>query len=50
MGQALLQTLEEGLGDKFTPEVKEAWTAFYTMVADKMKEGLHEAHATQADA
>ena len=48
MGQALIKTLEEGLGEKFTFEVREAWTAFYTMVADKMKEGLHE--AIQADA
>src|SRR5262245_56189767 len=33
VGAALLWTLEEGLGDQFTPRVKEAWTAVYTLVA-----------------
>lgn len=44
VGEAFIWTLETGLGDKFTPEVKEAWTTFYKMVGDKMKEGLHEAY------
>lgn len=34
VGTALLWTLEEGLGDQFTPRVKEAWTAVYTLVAE----------------
>jgi hemoglobin-like flavoprotein len=34
VGETLLWTLEKGLGDAFTPEVKEAWTAVYTLVAD----------------
>lgn len=50
VGQALIDTLEKGLGDKFTPEVKEAYIVFYTMVADNMKEGLHEAYAMQSNA
>ena len=50
VGQALIETLEKGLGDKFTPEVKEAYIEFYKMVADNMKEGLHEAYAMQNDA
>lgn len=50
MGQALIDTLEKGLGDKFTPEVKKAYIVFYKMVADNMKEGLHEAYAMQNDA
>lgn len=35
----LLWTLEQGLGDAFTPETKEAWTIMYTTVADVMKAG-----------
>lgn len=34
---ALLWTLEKGLGDAFTPEVKEAWTETYTTVANTMQ-------------
>lgn len=36
---ALLWTLEQGLGELFTPKVKEAWTVTYTTVASVMKEG-----------
>jgi hemoglobin-like flavoprotein len=35
---SLLWTLEQGLGDAFTPETKEAWTVMYTTVADVMKD------------
>jgi nitric oxide dioxygenase len=34
VGEALLWTLEKGLGDDFTPEVKAAWTKVYTVLAD----------------
>lgn len=37
VGTALLWTLESGLGEAFTPDVKEAWTAVYTVLADTMK-------------
>ena len=37
VGAALLWTLEQGLGEAFTPEVKEAWTVTYTVLADTMK-------------
>jgi len=37
VGGALLWTLEAGLGDAFTPEVKEAWTVVYTVLANTMK-------------
>ncbi len=40
---ALLWTLEQGLGDAFTVEVKEAWTAVYTVVADTMLSGCEVA-------
>jgi hemoglobin-like flavoprotein len=37
VAQALLWTLGKGLGPDFTPEVKDAWTAAYTILADTMK-------------
>jgi hemoglobin-like flavoprotein len=37
VGAALLWTLEQGLGPEFTPEVKAAWTATYTALADVMR-------------
>jgi hemoglobin-like flavoprotein len=33
VGQALLWTLEMGLGSAFTPETKEAWAAVYGLLA-----------------
>jgi hemoglobin-like flavoprotein len=38
VGSALIWTLEQGLGADFTPEVKEAWTTVYRLLADTMKE------------
>jgi len=35
-GEALLWTLEQGLGPNFTPEVREAWTALYRVVVSAM--------------
>ena len=43
VGQALLWTLEAGLGRQFTPEVKEAWTAVYGLLATTMKNAAREA-------
>ena len=40
---ALLWTLEQGLGDAFTEEVKEAWVAVYSIVADTMLSGCEAA-------
>ena len=37
VGAALLWTLEQGLGDEFTAELKDAWTAVYGMLADTMR-------------
>jgi hemoglobin-like flavoprotein len=37
VGEALLWTLERGLGPVFTPEVKAAWAALYGIVATTMK-------------
>jgi hemoglobin-like flavoprotein len=36
VGEALLWTLEQGLGPCFTPEIRAAWTALYRLVADTM--------------
>ena len=38
VGDALLWTLEQGLGADFTPEVGEAWTAAYGVLATTMKD------------
>ncbi len=45
VGAALLWTLEQGLGDAFTPEVKEAWAVTYTTLATVMKEAAASAAA-----
>lgn len=42
VADALLWTLEKGLGDDFTPEVKAAWVEVYTTLADTMKAGAAE--------
>ncbi len=39
---ALLWTLEKGLGDAWTPQVKEAWIVVYTTLADVMKAATKE--------
>ena len=38
VGEALLYTLEKGLDDSWTNELKAAWTEVYTTVATVMKE------------
>ena len=35
--EALLWTLEQALGEDFTPEVREAWSTCYHELADEMK-------------
>ena len=37
VGAALIWTLEKGLGRAFTPEVKDAWTTVYGVLASTMK-------------
>ncbi|MEM6620795.1 MAG: globin family protein [Pseudomonadota bacterium] len=36
VGEALIWTLEQGLGDAFTPEVKNAWIDAYTLISEAM--------------
>jgi hemoglobin-like flavoprotein len=38
---ALVWTLGQGLGESFTPEVKEAWIAAYGVLAKTMKDAVH---------
>jgi hemoglobin-like flavoprotein len=47
VGAALLWTLEQGLGAKFTPAVREAWAAAYELLSEVMQLGaLEEANLT----
>jgi hemoglobin-like flavoprotein len=42
VGQALLWTLEQGIGKGFTPQVRQAWATAYTVLADTMKDAAAE--------
>ena len=42
VGAALLWTLEKGLGNAFTPEVRDAWIAVYGLLAGTMKNAAKE--------
>jgi hemoglobin-like flavoprotein len=48
VGAALLKTLEQGLGDAFTAEVRAAWVALYGVVSTTMMAGASEAAAVAA--
>lgn len=37
VGEALLWTLEQGVGEEFTPQVREAWASAYELIASTMK-------------
>lgn len=37
VGAALIWTLQRGLGDAFTEEVREAWVSVYNAIGDRMK-------------
>jgi hemoglobin-like flavoprotein len=41
VGEALLWTLEQGLGEAFTPDIKEAWRETYTILASTAKDGAN---------
>ena len=40
---ALLYTLEVGLGDAWTPEVKDSWVEVYSLLSNTMKEAAYHA-------
>ena len=42
VAQALLSTLGQGLGEAFTPEVKQAWTETYMTLAGVMKQAAYQ--------
>lgn len=42
-GEALLWTLERGLRDALTPEVRDAWAAAWRIIANAMLTGMREA-------
>lgn len=42
-GASLLWTLDQGLGDDFTPEVEAAWTKTYALLSTTMKDAAAEA-------
>lgn len=42
VGEALIWTLGQGLGEAFTPAVQEAWTRTYAMIAEVMKTAAAE--------
>ncbi|MEM6365018.1 MAG: globin family protein [Planctomycetota bacterium] len=46
VGEALLWTLDKGLGDAFTAEVKEAWTETYVTLSTVMLDAAHESGST----
>jgi len=39
VGAALIGTLEEGLGDKFTPELRSAWIEAFVLISSLMRRG-----------
>ena len=41
VGNALLRTLKKGLGADFTPELCDAWTESFRMLARVMKEAAY---------
>jgi hemoglobin-like flavoprotein len=45
VGAALLWTLETGLGEAFTPELREAWAAAYRMLSETMIAAARQAGA-----
>jgi hemoglobin-like flavoprotein len=43
VGEALIWTLEQGLGPEFTPETRAAWTEVYLLLATTMQTAAEEA-------
>ena len=48
VGAALLKTLGQGLGEDFTPPVREAWTRVYGLIAEVMVTAARQPGATLA--
>jgi hemoglobin-like flavoprotein len=48
VGAALLWTLQVGLGESFTPELRDAWASAYNMLSERMMEAATGAASTHA--
>src|SRR4051794_26110494 len=48
VGAALLWTLQVGLGEAFTPELRDAWASAYQMLSERMMEAAREAAPAHA--
>ncbi|TSA80607.1 hemin receptor [Deinococcus detaillensis] len=48
VGEALLWTLEQGLGEAFTAQVRLAWEAVYLVVADTMQQAARRVTLAEA--
>jgi hemoglobin-like flavoprotein len=46
VGSALFGTLEEGLGERFTPELRSAWTEAYVLISSLMRRGAAKISGT----
>ncbi len=44
VGQLLLQTFQDFLGDAFTPQMKEAWSKAYEIISTEMLKGASQSH------
>jgi hemoglobin-like flavoprotein len=50
IGSALMWMFQHTLGDRFTPEMEEAWLEFYAFLSFEMERGAREAVSTGAQA
>lgn len=48
VGSALIWTLEQGLGEGFTDEVRAAWSVFYALVSGPMRQAAAEEQRSAA--
>jgi hemoglobin-like flavoprotein len=48
VGDALIWTLERGLGNAFTPAARQAWIRVYALLAAVMQYGVSEAVTMRA--
>ncbi|OLE01608.1 MAG: hypothetical protein AUG82_10880 [Ktedonobacter sp. 13_1_20CM_4_53_11] len=44
VGQLLLQTFQDFLGDAFTPQMKDAWSKAYEIISTEMLKGASQSH------
>ena len=44
VGQLLLQTFQDFLGDAFTPQMREGWSKAYEIISTEMLKGASQSH------